>query len=116
ASSAVVRDGDIIDMKAGVARRFIDLTFAPAAASGAAGDEVRAPMAGVVTGVAVKAGEAVKRGQTLATIEAMKMEHRLSAPRDGVVDAVSVVAGAQVAIRALLVSLEPGASGKGGEA
>jgi biotin carboxyl carrier protein len=71
-------------------------------------------MAGVVTGVAVKAGESVKKGQTLATIEAMKMEHRLSAPRDGVVDQIAVAAGAQVAIRTVLVSLRAGAQTEAG--
>ena len=114
-TAPLVRAGDIVDVKVGpVARRFIDLTFAPAAATGAAGDEVRAPMAGVVTGVAVKAGESVKKGQTLATIEAMKMEHRLAAPRDGVVDQIAVAAGAQVAIRTVLVSLRAGAQTEAG--
>lgn len=47
--------------------------------------EVRAPMPGVVVAVDVATGDEVVAGQPLLTIEAMKMEHRLAAPRDGVV-------------------------------
>ena len=53
----------------------------------------------------VKAGDSVKKGQTLAVLEAMKMEHALSAPRDGVVDSVSAAEGDQVGDGAILVTL-----------
>jgi geranyl-CoA carboxylase alpha subunit len=105
-SAAVARDGDVVDIQRGpFARRFIDMTFAPAAEQGAGADAVKAPMAGAVTSVAVKPGDAVVKGQTVATIEAMKMEHQLKAPRDGAVAEVLAKPGDQVAIRAKIVTL-----------
>ena len=62
-------------------------------------------MAGLVTGVAVKAGDRVKKGETVAILEAMKMEHRLAAPRDGVVGEIAVKAGDQVGVRAVVMKL-----------
>jgi 3-methylcrotonyl-CoA carboxylase alpha subunit len=53
-------------------------------AAGEAG-RLTAPMPGKLVACLVKAGEAVKRGQPLAVMEAMKMEHTISAPRDGLV-------------------------------
>ena len=85
---------------------FEDITYAPSLGAGAGADVVTAPMAGLVTGVAVKAGDKVSKGDTVATIEAMKMEHQLKAPRDGVVAEIPVAAGDQVAIRAKLIILE----------
>jgi pyruvate carboxylase len=58
-------------------------------------DHVAAPFAGVVT-VNIAAGDAVSAGQTIATIEAMKMEAAITAPRDGTVERVAVGATAQV--------------------
>jgi len=79
----------------------------PAAdASGGGGDgAIRAPMPGKVTQVAVKAGDKVVKGQPLLTLEAMKMEHALSAPFDGVVDELSAELGAQVSEGTLLAKL-----------
>jgi len=106
-SACVVRSGDSVDVKVGrAARRFIDMTYAPAGEAGKGADIVKAPMAGAVTGVLVKPGDAVTKGQTVATIEAMKMEHKLAAPRDGIVETVSVAIGDQVAIRVAVVSLK----------
>jgi acetyl/propionyl-CoA carboxylase alpha subunit len=51
----------------------------------AASGEVTMPMPGLVIAVSVTEGERVKLGQTLVIVEAMKMEHTLRAPRDGVV-------------------------------
>ncbi len=65
-------------------------------------DHVAAPFAGVVT-VAVSAGDAVEAGQTIATIEAMKMEAAITAPKSGTVDRVAVSATAQVEGGDLLV-------------
>ncbi len=75
--------------------------------NGHAGDTVRAPINGKVARVFVKAGETVAKGDRLAVVEAMKMEHVLSAQRDGVVAAVAVGEGEQVNQGALIVSLEP---------
>jgi 3-methylcrotonyl-CoA carboxylase alpha subunit len=55
-----------------------------------------APMPGKVVAFLVQAGERVARGQPLAVMEAMKMEHTISAPRDGVVDALLYRPGDQV--------------------
>ena len=54
----------------------------------------------------VSAGERVAKGQALLSVEAMKMEHVLSAPFDGVVAELNVQAGQQVAEGATLVRLE----------
>ena len=73
----------------------------------AAGDgAILAPMPGKVTSVEVAAGDAVTKGQRLLTLEAMKMEHGLTAPFDGVVAELKTSAGAQVQVDAVLVKIE----------
>ena len=73
----------------------------------AAGDgAIVSPMPGRVTAVEVKTGETVAKGQRLLTLEAMKMEHGLVAPFDGVVAEVNAVAGAQVSEGAVLARIE----------
>ena len=67
---------------------------------------VLAPMPGRVVRVAVSLGDAVREGDVLAVLEAMKMEHRLLAARDGVVGEVLVRAGDQVQAGLELVRLE----------
>jgi 3-methylcrotonyl-CoA carboxylase alpha subunit len=69
--------------------------------------EIEAPMPGKVTAVEVKQGEKVAKGQRLLTLEAMKMEHALTAPFDGTVAELFATAGAQVTEGQLLVKLEP---------
>jgi 3-methylcrotonyl-CoA carboxylase alpha subunit len=73
----------------------------------AAGDTnvIEAPMPGLVKAVFASAGQAVKEGDRLAILEAMKMEHSLLAARDGVVAEVLADAGAQVEAGAALVRL-----------
>lgn len=80
---------------------------APAAASaGAAGGEaVTAPIPGVVLQVRCRAGQAVKLGDVLFILEAMKMENEVFAPRDGIVSAVAVSQGASVETGAALCTL-----------
>ena len=73
-----------------------------AAGSGA----ILSPMPGKVIAVDVAAGDAVKKGQKLLTLEAMKMEHMLTAPFDGIVAELTVSAGAQVKVEALLARIE----------
>ena len=63
-------------------------------------------MPGLVTAVHVTDGEAVTAGQVLAVLEAMKMEHKLMAPRDGTIEAVTVKVGDQVTAGAILVRME----------
>ena len=69
---------------------------APAAAPRAAGEVVASPLPGTVLQVKVSAGEAVKAGQLLLVIEAMKMENEILAPRDGTVAQVVAAKGATV--------------------
>jgi pyruvate carboxylase len=65
-----------------------------------------APMPGMVVTVAVKPGQAVKAGDPLVSIEAMKMETQLRAERDGIVKAVYVKSGDTVAARDLLLEMQ----------
>ena len=70
------------------------------------GNLIEAPMPGLVRSVHVSAGQAVAAGDKLAVLEAMKMEHALTAARDGVVAEVLVSAGVQVEAGAALIRLE----------
>ncbi len=75
------------------------------------GDTVVAPMPGLVAALKTTAGARVAKGDPLIFLEAMKMEHALAAPRDGVVAEVLVAAGDQVGDGTLLLRLvdeEPG--------
>src|SRR5262245_10992935 len=73
-------------------------------------DEIRggclAPMPGKVLALRVAPGDRVARGSVLAILEAMKMEHEVTAPADGIVRAVPVEAGQQVDAGTVLVVLE----------
>ena len=69
-------------------------------------NHIGAPMPGVVASVAVKAGQSIKTGDLLLTIEAMKMETGIHADRDAVVAAVHVSPGGQIDAKDLLVELE----------
>ena len=74
--------------------------FDPLAHAGdgaAEGGRLTAPMPGKVVTFLTKPGDAVERGQPLAVMEAMKMEHTITAPRDGVVDELLYAVGDQVA-------------------
>ncbi|MFU7527639.1 acetyl/propionyl/methylcrotonyl-CoA carboxylase subunit alpha [Qipengyuania sp. ASV99] len=73
----------------------------------AADGAIIAPMPGKVIAVDVAEGQAVTAGQRLLVLEAMKMEHALTAPFDGVVEGLSVSAGAQVQVEAVLVTVVP---------
>lgn len=75
--------------------------------AGAAGDgAILAPMPGRVIAVDVAAGDTVAKGQKLLTLEAMKMEHGLTAPFDGLVAELNAAVGSQVQVDALLVRIE----------
>jgi len=97
-------NGDIAAMRHGetfVLRQFDP--FEAAEHGGEAADLVVTPMPGKITQVLVKAGDKVKRGQPLAMLEAMKMEHTLSAPADATVEAVDVSPGDQVDAETVVV-------------
>ena len=87
---------------------FEDVTYAPAAAAagdGSSDGRVRAAMNGRVAAVFVAPGSAIKKGDALLTLEAMKMEHRHCAPADGIVSGITVAMGDQVTAGKLLVEL-----------
>ncbi len=69
---------------------------APAAAVPAGGETVTAPMPGPILDVKVAAGAAVKKGDVLMILEAMKMENEILAPCDGTVAALNVSKGTTV--------------------
>ena len=76
---------------------------APAGAQGAV--KVNAPMPGKILKVNVNAGAAVKKGDVLLVLEAMKMENEICAPQDGTVATVECAAGDSVESGALLATL-----------
>lgn len=80
---------------------------APAAApkGNAGATAIKAPMPGTLIKVNVKTGDAVKKGDVLCVLEAMKMENDILAPADGVVATVEAAQGASVATDAVLVTL-----------
>ena len=75
---------------------------APVAAAPAGGEKVSAPMPGTILSVNVQNGSAVKKGDVLFILEAMKMENEIMAPCDGTVASVSVTKGAAVESGSLL--------------
>jgi propionyl-CoA carboxylase alpha chain len=67
---------------------------------------VMSPMPGLLTKIAVKAGDAVTAGQKLASIEAMKMENTISAMQDGVVAEICAKEGDSLAVDQLIIRFE----------
>ncbi|MCE2828812.1 MAG: acetyl/propionyl/methylcrotonyl-CoA carboxylase subunit alpha [Sphingomonadales bacterium] len=97
---------DVLVFTGGFARRYT-LDRHEGTHGGVAGDgTILSPMPGRIISVDVIAGESVTKGQKLLTLEAMKMEHTLIAPFDGVVTELNAVAGAQVQVEALLARIE----------
>jgi geranyl-CoA carboxylase alpha subunit len=103
------RDGDDLWLDVdGVCRRFSDRTYAPPRLKDDDADgAVRSPVSGVVVSVEAQAGDTVKRGQALATVEAMKMQYAILAPIDGVIAEAHAVDGRQAEARALLFAIAP---------
>lgn len=77
---------------------------APAAAP-ASGEPVNSPMPGTIISVNVTAGQAVKTGDVLVVLEAMKMENEIKAPKDGTISSVNVNKGEAVESGTLLVTI-----------
>ncbi|TDL87765.1 acetyl/propionyl/methylcrotonyl-CoA carboxylase subunit alpha [Meridianimarinicoccus aquatilis] len=102
------RDGRRLTVFEGNTPHVFDLSDPLGAGDAAdyAGDVVEAPMPGLVRDVRVTPGDVVAKGDPLVVMEAMKMEHTLCAPRDGVVAAVLLAAGANAGQGAVLVTLE----------
>lgn len=78
---------------------------APAAKAPAGAQAINAPMPGTILAVNVKPGQAVKRGDVLVVLEAMKMENEIMAPNDGTVGTVNVAKGQSVQSGATLLTL-----------
>lgn len=76
---------------------------APAAPAG--GQQIKAPMPGTILDVRVQAGQAVKKGQVLVILEAMKMENEIQAPCNGTVTSVIVKKGDSVETQALICTI-----------
>ena len=78
---------------------------APAAKAPAGAQAINAPMPGTILAVNVKPGQAVKRGDVLVVLEAMKMDNEIMAPNDGTVGTVNVAKGQSVQSGATLLTL-----------
>ena len=78
---------------------------AAAPAPAGAGEKVNSPLPGVIIEVSVKEGQAVKAGQKVAVLEAMKMENEISAPKDGTVTAIHVAKGDSILEGAPIVTI-----------
>jgi len=79
---------------------------AAAPAATGAGEPINAPMPGNILKVNVQAGQAVKSGDVLMILEAMKMENEIMCPKDGTVTAVTVNAGATVESGQVLCTIQ----------
>lgn len=95
-----IKDGQDFPKKAPAAAA----PAAPAAAGN--GETVTAPMPGTILNVNVSNGQAVKKGQILFVLEAMKMENEIMANTDGTVSGISVSKGATVETGTVLCVIE----------
>jgi geranyl-CoA carboxylase alpha subunit len=109
--AAYVLVDDRILLEEGLAQLELhDETHAPAKRAGEgphAGGRIAAPMDGIVAAVLVAEGDRVEKGQTLAVVEAMKMQHALKAGYHGTVLRTLAREGAQVKARQVLLEVEP---------
>ena len=79
---------------------------APAAAAGAGAIKINSPMPGNILSVKTSAGQAVKKGDVLMILEAMKMENEICAPQDGTIASVQAAAGDSVESGDVLVTMD----------
>jgi 3-methylcrotonyl-CoA carboxylase alpha subunit len=104
---SIVEDDALIFFEQGEAYRLEPtLRRAGGAAGGASDGAILSPMPGKLISVDVAQGEAVTKGQKLLTLEAMKMEHSLVAPFDGIVAELEASEGAQVSEGTVLARIE----------
>jgi 3-methylcrotonyl-CoA carboxylase alpha subunit len=103
-------DDELLWFSLGNAKAFRVKTERGSGQASAADGAIIAPMPGKVIAVDVSEGQAVTAGQRLMVLEAMKMEHALTAPFDGVVEGLAVSAGGQVQVEAVLCRVVPAAS------
>jgi 3-methylcrotonyl-CoA carboxylase alpha subunit len=102
-------DGVLVSDDDGEVHHFAVPRFEPGSVPSTADGAIFAPMPGRVIALNVAEGEAVEAGQRLLVLEAMKMEHALTAPFAGTVAELAVSEGAQVQVEALLARIEPAA-------
>ena len=100
-------DDELLWFSLGNAKAYRVKTERGSGQASAADGAILAPMPGKVIAVDVAEGESVTAGQRLLVLEAMKMEHALTAPFDGVVEGLSVSAGGQVQVEAVLCRVVP---------
>ncbi|MCF0176160.1 MAG: biotin/lipoyl-binding protein [Bacteroidales bacterium] len=81
------------------------LAAAPSPSQASGGKTVTAPLPGVITGISVSVGDSVKTGQTVASLEAMKMENAIECECDGTVRAVHVQKGDSVLEGAAIMTI-----------
>ena len=108
-SAKAARQGDVLWLEAkGRTWAFTDRTLAPVEGPTAGSDgRLLAHSDGKLVAVHVRPGDRVEKGQTLAVLEAMKMEFQLALPVGGVVESVNVEAGTQVRNKTVLVVVKP---------
>jgi acetyl/propionyl-CoA carboxylase alpha subunit len=105
--TTIIHEDLILGFENGVAHGFRDHAPVLRAGTAAASDgSLRAPMPGKIVATPAKAGDVVVKGQPVIVLEAMKMEHALNAPFDGVVGEVAFTVGDQVAADAVLAVVE----------
>ncbi len=98
-------DDDVLITEGGQTWQLTPWRATGVAAGAAADGAILSPMPGRILAVDVAVGDAVVKGQKLVTLEAMKMEHSLTAPFDGVVEALAATVGGQVSEGAVLVTI-----------
>ncbi len=105
--ATVYRQGEVayVFSQAGATQITVVDMLAHAGQGPAEGGRLTAPMPGKVVSFGVKAGDKVSKGQPLAVMEAMKMEHTIAAPADGVVEELLYAPGDQVAEGAELLKI-----------
>jgi 3-methylcrotonyl-CoA carboxylase alpha subunit len=109
AKTVTIPHGIAVLSKGGAATFTVADPFLLAEAAGNAGDRLTAPMPGLVKSVRVATGDLVKKGQILLVLEAMKMEHTITAPHDGTIAEIAGE-GMQVKENSSLVRFEEVAS------
>jgi 3-methylcrotonyl-CoA carboxylase alpha subunit len=107
----VKRDGDLLHVFTGGAHHQLAWNdpLAHAGEQEAAGGRLTAPMPGKVVAVIAANGQTVRKGEPLVIMEAMKMEHTIAAPSDGLVEEVLYQVGDQVADGAPLLAFKAAA-------
>jgi len=104
--STLKRGGQTIVFEDGLAYPFNDEAAVADAAQAKGDGQIRSPMPGKIVQAPVAQGETVTKGQVLVVLEAMKMEHALTAPADGVLAELRVKLGDQVSEGVVLARLE----------